>query len=61
MVYENWTDEDLLEEILDMESGLTEWETTFVVSLEDWFRKHDALTAKQRAVLERILRRRDEA
>lgn len=44
--------EQLLDDLLDLESGLTEWELGFIESLDKW-RGRD-LSEKQEATLQRI-------
>lgn len=50
-------DADLVEELLDIESGLTEWEVEFVESLARWMDNHSSLTYKQRSKAEDIAQR----
>lgn len=43
------SDQDLIAELCDVGSGLSEWEADFVGDLANWLKTHDSLTAKQRA------------
>jgi len=46
---------DILQELLDVETGLTSWEVEFIESLHEW---DGAFTKKQAATLEKIYERR---
>ena len=41
-------DVDLVNELLEAESGLTDWEVEFAESLSRWLESHHDLTKKQR-------------
>lgn len=49
------SDRDLVQALLDIEAGLTDWEVEFSESLSRWLDSHDTLTNKQRAKAEQIL------
>lgn len=51
----DWTDHDLVDELLGIESGLSEWEVEFAESLDDWLGKGRSLTDRQRGKAQEIL------
>ena len=55
MSYEDWSDQELVEELCDAESGLSDWEADFADSLAGWMKKNDSLTGPQRKKAVEIL------
>ena len=52
------SDRDLVDALLAIETGLTDWELDFVESIDTWLDEHESLTDNQREVAERILEER---
>ena len=52
-------DRDLVQHLLDKESGLTDWEVEFAESISRWLDRHSLLTHKQRVRAEEIAKRLD--
>ena len=49
-------DKGLVNELLDVEEGLTSWEVNFAESLDQWMKTHETLTDPQRKKAEEILK-----
>lgn len=49
------TDRELVEELNEIESGLSDWEVEFIESINDWLDNHGGLTVDQRKKAEQIL------
>jgi hypothetical protein len=56
---EGWTDHELVEELCDIDYGLTDWETDFIDSITDQVDKGRKLSPKQREIAAQILSRLD--
>lgn len=46
--------EDMVKELLDLESGLTDWEITFLDSMIEWFEQGRRPTSKQAAQISKV-------
>lgn len=53
----NERDSKLIEDLSDLDDGLTYWERNFILSIDEQHRKGLLLSGKQRATAERILER----
>jgi len=51
------TDQDLVQRLCDIESGLSEWEMNFVDSLVNWLKTNTSLTKNQRKKAEEVFDR----
>ena len=49
------SDRDLIDALLAIDSGLTDWELDFIESIDGWIEEHGELTERQREVAEKIL------
>ena len=54
-MFDDWSDTDIVEELCEIDSGLTEWELEFVDSINEWVDCGNQLTEKQRKKAESIL------
>ena len=57
MSVEHWSDQELIDEMLDAESGLSEWEMNFADSCDRYIKEHSNLTPKQRNIARQVARR----
>lgn len=48
------TDQELVEELCEIDHGLSDWEVGFVDSLSRWLDENDSLTDRQREKAEQI-------
>lgn len=55
MNYDEWTDDELVDELCDIESGLSEWEIRFVESVAKRVNDSQPLTQTQRTKCVQIL------
>lgn len=49
------TDLGLVDDAMQIEEGLDDWELPFIEDQDKWLKTHDTLTDKQRAKLKQIL------
>ena len=58
MRYDDWSDSDLVEEVCEIESGLSDWEVKFIEDVTKQVEDQQELTWRQRSKLAQIISQR---